>query len=45
MLSTNNWNILKENSRSVADAVNAITPGRFQVVILEARPDRPAGRH
>jgi hypothetical protein len=31
---TNNWNVLKHNSRPVVEAVDAATPGSFQVVEL-----------
>ena len=31
---TNNWNVLKHNSRPVVETVDAATPGSFQVVEL-----------
>jgi predicted nuclease of predicted toxin-antitoxin system len=34
VLPTNNWNVLKHNSRPVVEAVDAATPGSFQVVEL-----------
>jgi predicted nuclease of predicted toxin-antitoxin system len=35
VLSTNNWNVLKDNLRGVAEAVDAARPATFQVVLVE----------
>lgn len=40
VLSTNRWEILRENSQPIADARNAAKPGSFQVVMLETSPTR-----
>ena len=36
VLSTNNWNVLKKNTQPVAQAIEAATPGSFQVVTITA---------
>jgi hypothetical protein len=35
VLSTNDWNLLKQNPSPVVEAVNAAKPGSFHVVTLE----------
>ncbi len=34
VLSTNNWNIIQQDTYPIGDAVNAATPGSFQTVTI-----------
>jgi len=43
VLSTNDWNIIKEKSGPVISAVNLAKPGSFQTVMFENRPPRKSG--
>jgi hypothetical protein len=36
VLDTNNWRILRRNSRLIAEAVERATPGSFQFLVTEA---------
>lgn len=42
VLSTNNWNVLKQNPLPVVTAVEAGKPGSFQVVTIEDGPRDPS---